>query len=162
MKEFRLVSELYLITGPKGLQYVGVTSATASKRWLQHVSDAFRNDRTHNRLYNAIRKHGAAAFFIRTLLVASWEYVLNMEQSAIEAFKTMSPNGYNLKTGGFGGRHSPEVCARIAAAHCERAKDPTELARLSAISRANWASPEGRAKNRRVEIFIDFRSYNNY
>lgn len=52
-------------------------------------------------LHNAISKYGIENFKFETIIYANDpEYLNLMEQKCIESFNTLSPNGYNLDTGG--------------------------------------------------------------
>lgn len=54
-------------------------------------------------LQQAIRKYGADAFVVKTLAIADdWDYLCDLERTAIAVFGTISPNGYNLTAGGEG------------------------------------------------------------
>lgn len=57
----------------------------------------------NNALQQAIKKYGAAAFTVRTLVVANeWSYLCDLEKKAIASFNTIAPHGYNLTAGGEG------------------------------------------------------------
>ena len=68
----------------------------------------------------AIRKYGEDRMDIRVLVIADdWRYLCNLERSAIEAFKTMTPFGYNLTSGGEGAPgtiRTPEFRRRMSEA----------------------------------------------
>jgi len=92
---------LYVITGPTGKQYIGITSRTLARRWTEHKRDAKRGDETP--LYRAMRKYGSSAFTVDQLATAnSWDALCDCEIDAIASKATMVPRGYNLTNGGEG------------------------------------------------------------
>lgn len=101
-------------------------------------------------LQKAIRKYGADAFKVQTLVIAdNWEYLCDLERKAIDAFGTRSPGGYNLTVGGEGvlGRiHTPEAAANMSAGQKKRVRTEEEKARAVVGLQAYWNSPAGLAK----------------
>ena len=93
-----------------GMAYVGQTH-NFDKRTQDH-SAASGNCRY---FYNAIRKHGVEAFEIDIICQASNDELLNaLEMCYIKVLNTLYPNGYNLREGGDGGKHSSESIQRIS------------------------------------------------
>ncbi len=136
-----------MLDGPDGRKYIGVTSRDARWRFWSHCSDAKRHRcGFHSPLYNALRKHGKEAFSYRTLVVGEWDYILDLEDKAIAAFDTMSPNGYNVKRGGFGGAVVGEGRERQIAANRRITSSPEWRAKHSAIHKAKWSDPAYRMK----------------
>ena len=117
-----MIGHLYKITGPNGKSYIGITSKTVEKRWKTHLAMA-RSGRK-GPLYTAIRKYGLVAFQIQPLLVASWEDINFYEEKAITLFKTLSPAGYNLLSGGSQPRQHPDSIRRTAVKLKQRWQDP--------------------------------------
>ena len=80
-----------------GESYIGQTINKVKKRWSAHCtigSDCVRINR-------AIQKHGKDAFAFTVLEVCDTLDQLNeREEFLIKELNTMSPNGYNLMTGG--------------------------------------------------------------
>jgi group I intron endonuclease len=77
---------------------------------------------TKSIIKNAIKKYGRDKFKLEVLLQSTQEYCYEMERKAIEAYNTLTPNGYNICTGGkgaigifgeangmFGRKHSEET-----------------------------------------------------
>ena len=136
------MAELYLLTcRTSGKRYVGVTKHTAAKRWRSHVNRANR-EWAFSPLHCAIRKHGADDFEVKTLLRADLEYVIDREQPAIEAFRTMLPNGYNAKYGGEFPAMIPETCEKISKGNKGRPKSAQHVAAL----RGKKRTPEQRLR----------------
>ena len=85
-------------------EYIGQTWSELNERFKGHCSPGSKCVK----LRNAIQSHGKEKFSIELL----WEGVCTQEQldeyeiELIGLFDTLDPNGYNLKEGGFGGKHS--------------------------------------------------------
>ena len=77
--------------------YVGLTTNTIEQRWKLHC-------RHGNLLYRAIKKYGKENFTITKIAEASsLEKLGKYENILIKKLNTMSPNGYNLRDGGYSG-----------------------------------------------------------
>lgn len=91
--------QLYQLLFPNGKKYIGITSKTAKERFKRHCS-------IHSRckaLSRAIKKYGKESIIISVLAECdNWELLCLAEIEAIEKFNTISPNGYNLTSGGEG------------------------------------------------------------
>ncbi len=98
---------IYLITCKvNGKQYVGQTTA---KNPLKYIQGHFKSAKRGNEklLYAAIRKHGAENFNFEIIWHCPDKVSLDIsEDSFINFFDTIAPNGYNLKGGGSRGKHS--------------------------------------------------------
>lgn len=95
------VAYLYQIVNTEnGMKYIGVTK-NPKVRFRGH---AFHNTKTRSMLKNAIRKHGVDKFKMEILCVSTQDYCYEMEAKAIEMFCTVTPNGYNICTGGRGSK----------------------------------------------------------
>jgi hypothetical protein len=118
------MGSLYIVTSPSGKSYVGITARTTEARWQEHVSAKSRPHVT-DCLRSAIKKYGADAFTVRTLLIAdSWEYLGEMEQRAIARYGTLAPHGYNLSTGG----NTPRMADESKPYHSARTSEGTKRA----------------------------------
>ena len=127
---------IYLLTcETTGKQYIGLTTVTPYKRWLQHIADAKRLDIKTSKLHNAINKYGEDDFIIeiiKTISSTNKQELKNtlakLEIEYIKKFNTY-PNGYNMTIGGeglkekcgednpfYGHKHSEETKAKIGKA----------------------------------------------
>lgn len=80
--------------------YVGLTTKTAEERFKKHIKDSLVANRPHA-IHLAIRKYGAEYFTISVLFESNDLNVLNKkEEELIKFHNTLSPNGYNLVSGG--------------------------------------------------------------
>lgn len=122
-----------LITGKR---YIGITKRASAERWRWHVYEA-RGKRSGAALHKAIRKHGEAAFSVRTLcVVGDGDDCRLIERALISAYGTMVPKGYNLTSGGeglAGLSFAPEVIAAMSTA---RKATPQTSAQIAARQRA--------------------------
>jgi hypothetical protein len=150
------MAELYLVTGPGGLQYVGVTTRTAGERWKGHVRRAGKRE---TRFACAIAKHGPEVFKVETLVRGTWEEVLTLEDEYITRLGTLAPRGYNTKRGGLSGIPTQEVKDKMSKRAKEQWQDPEHRAarvacletpeRLQQLSdklKELWHDPEVRPK----------------
>ena len=100
-----------------GKSYIGLTSTSIERRWIQHISDAKTGSKLH--FHNAIRLYGVEDWIhevVETKLT-SLEEANKRELYYIRLYDTFE-NGYNLTIGGDGGtgrvwteRHREELDA---------------------------------------------------
>jgi len=96
--------------------YIGVTKHSLKWRIAAHVKDAMWNKDRHVAFHCAIRKYGPQNFkweIIDTVIFT--ELMFEMEKYYIKKFKSLSPLGYNVTTGGIGfnGRHTESTKQKI-------------------------------------------------
>jgi group I intron endonuclease len=122
-----------------GKKYIGQTIQPLSLRKKQHAH-------AKGMLSQAIRKYGVKNFRFEIIDHASDKDSLNKKEAFwIDFHKSMSPQGYNLTTGGDANTtFPPEVRAKMSAKAKARAHENAE--RLAAINRGRKASAETRAK----------------
>ncbi len=91
---------IYLVTNiVDNKVYVGQTTASKDRRWIQHISDA--NCKRGSVFSRALRKHGPNKFNIEAIQTCESKEELDFaEIFYIEFLKSMAPNGYNLTDGG--------------------------------------------------------------
>jgi hypothetical protein len=91
---------IYLITNKETKkQYVGQTICKdVEKRWRQHRWPSNRNLGTY--LSNAFKKYGIENFKFQIICICFDEDCNRFEQDYKKKFNTVSPNGYNIESGG--------------------------------------------------------------
>jgi group I intron endonuclease len=108
--------EIYCITSPSGKKYIGQCVKQLSngknwgytQRWKEHIRDS--NSRNYCRLLNnAIIKYGSENFTVEIIKECNISELNYYEQYYINSYNTLSPNGYNLTTGGSVCRQSEET-----------------------------------------------------
>ena len=152
------MGELYIITGPIGKQYIGATKSTAIRRFSGHITDSKRRIRVVGQpLRNAMRKYGADAFTVKTLVVGSTAFVFGLEDDCINIFETRSPKGYDVVRGGevpidptpeirylMGanrGKKNPLMAKMNKQFHQRKKDDGTHFDHQSKAGKAAWAKP---------------------
>lgn len=108
---------IYKITNKiNGKVYIGQTIQTLNSRKNEHKKMVRK--KTNLPLYNAINKYGEENFSIIQIDEADSSEELNVkEQYYIKHYNSMSPNGYNLTSGGagtFNYKHTKEDKARMS------------------------------------------------
>jgi group I intron endonuclease len=89
---------------PTGKKYVGKTIQTTHARWREYRTEA-RIGRKTTPIIQAIREHGPDAFTITELCTADCQKRLaERERMYIRKLGTAYPDGYNVATGGQGGK----------------------------------------------------------
>ena len=92
---------IYKLTFPSGKSYIGQTIRPFNERWRQHKNSALVQPDGGCRLLNrAINHYGPNNITYEILFETEDEFLNNLEMEMIWLYNTLSPNGYNLKTGG--------------------------------------------------------------
>jgi len=87
--------------------YIGQTKRTTKVRFRAHIQSAKRGSKQP--LHAAMRKYGYENFYIIPIVKCnSIEEMNNRENACIRLYNSMSPNGYNVKTGGVYSKYSEE------------------------------------------------------
>jgi len=158
-----MTAALYRITLPDGRAYIGVTKNAAPQRFREHCN-------ARSLIGDAIRECGRENVQIEILVRGSLDYIYGLEPKAIIVFRTRSPGGFNLATGGPAGRgnaaplmstrqkkstailgkkygpFSAEHRANMSAAHIGRPRSPGMIAKMSATLTGRKLSTETRAR----------------
>lgn len=109
---------IYKITSLSGKLYIGQAVCVLSsgrnygylKRWQGHVIESNNNRGFCRVLDNAIRKYGHESFIVELIEEIDINILNEREEYWIEKLNTLSPNGYNLRTGSSkGSRESEET-----------------------------------------------------
>lgn len=127
-----------------GKEYVG-SATNLRRRWYEHQSALRRGVHHSAKLQRSWKKHGAAAFTFKPLLVCAPEMSVFYEQRAIEAMEpwyNMSPTaGSSL-----GVKHTPETRARMSAANKGKVLTPEHRANMSAAQKGRRPTEATKAK----------------
>lgn len=110
---------IYKITSPSNKSYIGQVVEFEKNgnfkgikgRWLQHCRSS-KSKKGCVYLNNAINKYKAENFRILKLMKCNLQVIDLFEQLFIKTHNTLSPNGYNLQTGGTFTTHSKETCKK--------------------------------------------------
>lgn len=138
---------VYLVTNlVNGKQYVGQTIGLLEKRWKRHTNSALAG--SSFALHRAIRKHGAAAFEVRSVHVCTEALLAMFERHFIKTFKTLGQFGYNMTAGGEGILSPTKVIRRkiSEAAKARYAQDPGLAVRIANSNKGQKRSAETVAK----------------
>ena len=93
---------IYLITNKiNNKKYVGKTTTTIEKRWLEHIADSKKEKCEIRPLYRALRKYGIDNFFIKEIEKCDIKNLSKRERYWIQYYNTYE-NGYNATLGGDG------------------------------------------------------------
>lgn len=145
--------EIYKITNKtEGKSYIGGCKKYTSKnnntwgtigRWKSHIIEATSGKKDHCRLLNqAIRKYKPENFDIIIICECENKELDEKEIYYIKEFNTLSPNGYNLTTGGAKGKDCEETKQKKSAA--KKGIKQSEEAKIN--------SGKGQIGNRRDKI----------
>lgn len=135
---------IYLITNKiSNKKYVGQTVQTLEKRWKRHCWNSTLKRKDAMAITQAITKYGKENFIIEILEVCVSQELLNLaEQKWINELNTLSPNGYNLSTGGNSKGHlSDETKRKISLANIGK-KISEETRKNLSESHKGWQPSE--------------------
>lgn len=108
---------IYKITNKiNGKVYIGQTTLTINRRWYYHCYKSSGCTFLHR----AIEKYGAENFTIEQVDAANNKFELDQkEQFWIQHYNSLTPNGYNLKTGGATPLYSEESKKQMSVNHAD-------------------------------------------
>lgn len=134
---------IYKITNQvNGKIYIGQTVQTLKRRWKSHCWPS-RSNGCHA-LRNAINKYGIDSFLVEKVTdCISLEEMNYREIFFIKVFDSLSPNGYNLRTGGDNSRFSTESKLKLSKSCMGRQID---LKTRLAASKANTGENNSQVK----------------
>lgn len=116
--------------------YIGQTWQKLSQRFNEHKSHC-----TSIKLKNAMNKYGKDKFQIVFLTLAhTQEMADHWEMHFIERYNSIN-NGYNIKSGGSHGKHSPETIAKLSGTNNPMFGRTHTLDARMRISEANKGRP---------------------
>jgi group I intron endonuclease len=96
------MGSIYKITNSKNNKiYIGQTVGDVNKRFKKHLSQ-INCKNVCSALYSAFSKYGKENFIIETIVNGDYtkEELNELEVFYIKEYNSMSPNGYNLQSGG--------------------------------------------------------------
>jgi hypothetical protein len=136
------MGELYRLDFASGKSYIGISRYSAAKRFKQHRQASQKSDLL---LYRAWRAYGEPTLTVLAVLEES--ILLDVEISAIAAYGTLSPGGYNSTTGGdISPALMDEVKKKIGDRHRGRVMSDEWIAKISAGGKGKRRSAETRAR----------------
>lgn len=130
-----------------GKSYIGLTGQSVNRRWRGHLHDT-RARRYDSIFHKAIRKYGPSSFVIKIIdTIERRDLAGEAEKKAIIEHNTLTPHGYNVAQGGYGGRTvvvrwTPERKARMSALLSGRKKDRVVVEKIAAKLRGRKLTPE--------------------
>lgn len=83
--------------------YIGQTIRTADRRWKEHLNAAKKGERG-TILYDAMRKYGIENFHMEVVRECDEDMLDYYENLYIKNYNSLTPNGYNMTTGGEKGK----------------------------------------------------------
>ena len=93
--------------------YIGLTINDVETRFKKHKSMIYSNG--CSALYEAFKKYGVENFIIETICFSSnKKELMNLEKHYISELNTLSPNGYNLTSGGENCKVTDETKKKIS------------------------------------------------
>jgi group I intron endonuclease len=126
--------------------YIGQTVESLKKRWNRHTWGCTIK-RNAMAITNAIVKYGKENFIIEEIDKADDIEELNEKEIYyINLYKSMSPNGYNLTTGGNNKRLSEETKRKISESNKGRKASEETIRKLSESHKGIKMSEESRNK----------------
>jgi len=133
--------------------YIGQTVGSLSNRWASHCTPKS----SCRRLSRSIAKHGKENFKVEIICRCySIEEMNHREQYYIRLFRSMSPNGYNLMTGGSNSKSSLETTRKRVASlkkHWESHSRPSvSLETRQKISKATKGVKRSEETRRRMGV----------
>lgn len=108
-----------------GKSYIGQTVGSMRRRWNRHCSES-----SCVLLNRSIKKYGKENFEIKVLAYCNnIEEMNHREQYCIKLFKTLAPNGYNVRSGG-----NEQIRSKfVPVKHTEESKMKIRIARKKQI-----------------------------
>ena len=137
--------EIYCLTSPSVKKYIGqcVKHLSSGKKWgyINRWKEHIRDSKTKNYcrlLNNAITKYGHDNFIVELIAECDISELNNMESYYISLYNTLTPNGYNLTTGG--------------STTCRHSEESNNLKRKSMIGKNKGKVYEKRPRKREEDI----------
>jgi len=96
-----------------GKKYIGQTTREMHIRFQEHCKKPISN----SLINNSIKKYGKDCFYMESLWESencNQDELNEKEKYFITEYNTIVPNGYNLKEGGLGGKHTIETKEKLS------------------------------------------------
>lgn len=157
------IYKLYLVENKiNSNKYVGITYKTVKERWYMHQIQA-----GCRRLHSAIKFYGADNFTVTEIYnTLSEDNINEMEQFFIIYYNTLSPNGYNLRTGGQHHTISEETRQVCSAAQKENWLMPGRKEKQSKLTKTRHLNEDltkglrEESKTREIKVIgINFKTF---
>jgi group I intron endonuclease len=127
-----------------GKIYIGQTTQhNVATRWSEHLK---LSSDTH--LVRAFRSHGIDKFNFKIICEIQNELLDGREIEEIEKRNCLSPNGYNIRSGGSRGKHSQESIEKIRVSHMGKRHTDETKDKLRQINMGKTLEPETKEKIR--------------
>lgn len=154
---------IYRFVFPNGKSYIGQTKHKISTRWAQHknASETPSNKSYSFPLYKAIRCYGWDNIQKEILIECPTEELNDQEIKFINEFGSLSPNGYNMNTGGNSFTMSEESKRKIGAGvktH-QASLSPQSLAKWKNSVRQKHIGKHNLSDNSKVQISQSLRKF---
>ena len=135
--------KIYRITNRiNGKQYIGQTSRTLKRRFFEHS-----NNKKNSLISQAIRKYGKENFAIEQIdLCETVEQANEREQYYVALHNTITPNGYNLTSGGQHCIRSEKAHQNMSLGQKRRYERQEEHEKSSRAQKRRAQTPLGRAQ----------------
>jgi group I intron endonuclease len=117
--------------------YIGQTVQLFKERIRQHK-------KSNSLIGNALRKYGIDNFEITLIENIQEEELNNLEIEYIQKHNSISPNGYNLMSGGENGRHSKETKRKLSETHKGKLISEETRRKMSEAKKGKHLSEEHR------------------
>lgn len=125
--------------------YIGQTTQyNVATRWAEHIKSINSGQDTH--LIRAFKYHGLEKFVFSVVAMVPNEQLDELEIREICNRNSLSPNGYNLREGGSGGRHSLESIEKNRQSHIGKTHTPETKEKLRQLNLGKKQTPETREK----------------
>ena len=133
---------LYAIELPgRGVAYIGVSSEPKARFRTHSNADTD--------IGRAIRQYGRENVVLRLLAIGDRDYIYDLEYEAVKVFGTRWPVGFNVSSGGHGGRDQlPRHRERIGVAHLGKTLSLEHRLKLSAAKKTPEAIARLVARNK--------------
>jgi group I intron endonuclease len=129
--------------------YVGQTTQhNVAIRWMEHIKSI--NSGRDSHLIRAFKKHGLENFAFSVISDTPNEQLDKAEIDEMSHKNSLSPNGYNIREGGSGGKHSQESIDKIRASHTGKNHTDETKEKLRRINTGKKRTPESIERTRQA------------